>query len=270
MDLEKLKQIATEVRCDIINETADAKSGHPGGSLSSADIVTLLYFDVMNIPSLDDENRDRFVLSKGHCTPMYYGVLAEYGAFPKEELKTFRQLHSRLQGHPDMNKLPGVDMTSGSLGLGVSAAVGMALAGKMSKKDYRVYTLLGDGEMEEGSVWEALMAASHYDLDNLCVILDNNNLQIDGKVSDVMSIYPVVDKFMAFGFNTLEVDGHDFVQLKAAFDEAKATKGRPTAIVAKTVKGKGVSFMENDPSWHGSAPNEEQRKAALAELRGEN
>lgn len=268
---EKLKDIAVSVRRDIINETADAASGHPGGSLSAVEIMTLLYFEMMNIPSLSDAGRDRFVLSKGHCTPLYYGILAEYGAFPKDELHTFRRFHSRLQGHPDMNKLPGVDMTTGSLGLGICAAVGMALAAKTDGRDYNVYVLLGDGEMQEGSVWEALMAASHYKLDNLCVILDNNNLQIDGKVSEVMSIYPIEEKFRAFGFSTATAaDGNDFDSLRAAFaDAASASAGRPRAIIAKTVKGKGVSFMENDPAWHGTAPDAQQRDAALAELGGE-
>ncbi len=261
-----LKEIASNVRVNIINQTADAQSGHPGGSLSGVEILTLLQFEVMDIPSYDDENRDRFVLSKGHASPLLYGVLEQKGVLTKEELKTFRRIGSHLQGHPDMNKVTGVDMTAGSLGLGICAAVGMALAGKLDKKDYRVYTLLGDGEIQEGTVWEAFMSASHYDLDNLCVIIDNNGLQIDGKVSDVMSPYPVKEKMEAFGFNAIEVDGHDFDELRAAFENAKSTKGRPTAVIAHTVKGKGVSFMENNASWHGSAPNEEQRIQAIKEI----
>lgn len=270
MDTDKLRQTVRAVREDIINETADAKSGHPGGALSAAEILTVLYFDTMNIPSYTDPMRDRFVLSKGHASALYYAVLAERGAFPKEELKTFRKLGSRLQGHPDMNRLEGVDMSSGSLGLGVCAAVGMALAAKTDSAPYRVYTLLGDGEIQEGSVWEAFMSASHFKLDNLTVIIDNNNLQIDGKVSDVMDPYPIDEKLSAFGFHVINTDGHDIDKLKAAFEEAKATSGKPTAVIAKTVKGKGVSFMENDPAWHGTAPNEEQRAAALKEICGGN
>ncbi|MBR6801435.1 MAG: transketolase [Eubacteriaceae bacterium] len=261
-----LKEIASNVRVNIINQTADAQSGHPGGSLSGVEILTLLQFEVMNIPSYDDPDRDRFVLSKGHASPLLYGVLEQKGVLTKEDLKTFRKINTHLQGHPDMNKVTGVDMTAGSLGLGICAAVGMALAGKLDKKDYRVYSLLGDGEIQEGTVWEAFMSAAHYDLDNLCVIIDNNGLQIDGKVSDVMSPYPIKEKMEAFGFNAVEVDGHSFEELRAAFENAKNTKGRPTAIIAHTVKGKGVSFMENNASWHGSAPNEEQRIQAIKEI----
>ncbi len=261
-----LKEIASNVRVNIINQTADANSGHPGGSLSGVEIATILQFEVMNIPSYDDPDRDRFVLSKGHASPLLYGILEQKGILTKEDLKTFRRINTHLQGHPDMNKVTGVDMTAGSLGLGICAAVGMALAGKLDKKDYRVYTLLGDGEIQEGTVWEAFMSASHYDLDNLCVIIDNNGLQIDGKVSDVMSPYPIREKMEAFGFNAIEVDGHSFDELRAAFENAKNTKGKPTAIIAHTVKGKGVSFMENNASWHGSAPNEEQRIQAIKEI----
>lgn len=266
-DLDKLKDIAKQIRINIINEVSAAKSGHPGGSLSAAEIVTLLYFDVMNIPSFDNENRDRFVLSKGHASPVLYAALCEKGVFPREELCTFRSVGTRLQGHPDMKKLPGVDMTTGSLGLGISAAVGMALAGKTDNRPYRVYALLGDGEMQEGSVWEALMAAAHYKLDNLTVFVDNNNLQIDGAVSDVMNIYPLEEKMRAFGLNTITVeDGNDLSMLKDAVDKALEYKGAPTVIIAKTVKGKGVSFMENQASWHGTAPNAEQTAQALKEL----
>jgi len=261
-----LKEIASNVRVNIINQTADANSGHPGGSLSGVEILTLLQFEVMNIPSYDDPDRDRFVLSKGHASPLLYGVLEQKGVLTKEDLKSFRRINSKLQGHPDMNKVTGVDMSTGSLGLGVGSAVGMALAGKLDKKDYRVYTLLGDGEIQEGTVWEAFMSAAHYCLDNLCVIIDNNNLQIDGEINKVMSPYPIKEKLEAFGFNALEVDGHDFASLREAFDNAKQTKGRPTAIIAKTTKGKGVSFMENNASWHGTAPNAEQREAAIKEI----
>ncbi len=261
-----LKEIASNVRVNIINQTADAQSGHPGGSLSGVEILTLLQFEVMNIPSYDSPERDRFVLSKGHASPLLYGVLEQKGVLSKEDLKTFRKINTHLQGHPDMNKVTGVDMTAGSLGLGICAAVGMALAGKLDQKDYRVYTLLGDGEIQEGTVWEAFMSAAHYDLDNLCVIIDNNGLQIDGKVSDVMSPYPIKEKMEAFGFNAIEVDGHSFDELRNAFENAKNTKGKPTAIIAHTVKGKGVSFMENNASWHGSAPNEEQRIQAIKEI----
>jgi transketolase len=267
----ELKKIARQIRRDIINETCAAHSGHPGGSLSGVEILTLLYFEIMNIPSLDDPDRDRFVLSKGHASPLLYAILAEKGFLPKEELMTFRKIDSHLQGHPDMRKVKGVEMTTGSLGLGVCTATGMALAGKMDQKDYRVYTMVGDGEIQEGCVWETFMAASFYQLDNLTVFVDNNNLQIDGKITDVMSPYPIDEKMHAFGFHVINVDdGHDFDQLRAAVHEAQQQKGKPSAIIAKTIKGKGVSFMENRPEWHGSAPNEEQRDIALNEIGGEN
>lgn len=264
-----ISQIAKNVRINIINEVSAAQSGHPGGSLSGVEIAVMLYFEVMNIPAFDSPERDRFVLSKGHASPLLYAVLEQKGVIDKAELTSFRALGSRLQGHPDMKKLPGIDMTTGSLGLGVGSAVGMALCGKLDNKAYRVYTLLGDGECQEGSVWEAMMAAAHYKLDNLCVIIDNNNLQIDGKVSDVMSIYPLDEKLAAFGFYVQNVNGHDFAELRSAFANSKKEIGRPSAIIAHTVKGKGVSFMENNPSWHGTAPNAEQTKAALAELEAE-
>lgn len=264
----ELKEIARNIRISIIEQVSAAGSGHPGGSLSGADILAVLYFEVMHIPSFTDENRDRFVLSKGHASPLLYAVLAEKGAFPKEELKTFRKLGSHLQGHPDMNKVPGVDMTAGSLGIGVCAATGMALAGKLSGAGYRVYAMIGDGEIQEGSVWESFMAAANYKLDNYTVIIDNNNLQIDGAVSDVMSPYPLGEKLTAFGFNTITVDGHDFGQLRGAFEFAGRSEGKPSAIIAKTVKGKGISFMENMAQWHGAAPNEAQTQQALEELKG--
>ena len=264
----ELSIIANNVRKHALTAVYSAASGHPGGSLSVADVLTLLYFEVMNVdpknPKMED--RDRFVLSKGHTAPALYGVLAEKGFIPKEDIKTFRNVNSYLQGHPDMNKVPGVDMSTGSLGQGVSAAGGMALAAKLDNKDYRVYSVLGDGELEEGQVWEAAMFASHRKLDNFVAIVDNNGLQIDGAVDDVCSPYPIDEKFKAFGFHVIEVDGHDFDALKAAFDEAKQTKGQPTAIIAKTVKGKGVSFMENQCSWHGTAPNDEQYAQAMEEL----
>ena len=268
MEIKELKEIARQIRVDIINEVASAASGHPGGSLSSVEIATLLYFDIMNIPSPDDPDRDRFVLSKGHASPLLYACLCEKGLFPRDELLTFRKIGSRLQGHPDMKKVPGVDMTTGSLGLGIGAAVGMALAGKYDKKDYRVFALLGDGEMQEGSVWEALMAAAHYKLNNLTVFVDNNNLQIDGRVSDVMSVYPIEDKLAAFGFETIVVeDGNDMSLLRDKVKEllAKPCDG-PRAVVARTVKGKGVSFMEDQASWHGTAPNSEQAQEAIKEI----
>lgn len=268
MNISELKETAKAIRVDIINEVASANSGHPGGSLSSVEIVTLLYFDTMNIPSFDDENRDRFVLSKGHASPLLYAALCEKGVFPKEELLTFRKFGSHLQGHPDMNKVKGVEMTTGSLGLGIGAATGMALAAKYDKRPTRVFALLGDGEMQEGSVWEALMAAAHYKLDNLMVFVDNNNLQIDGQVCDVMSVYPIDEKLKAFGFETVTVaDGNDIEQLKEAVDGLLAMNtGKPKAIVAKTVKGKGVSFMENQASWHGTAPTPEQAAQAIKEI----
>ena len=252
MEKLELQKIANEVRKDIVTAVHAAKAGHPGGSLSAADVFTYLYFEEMNIDPKDPKkaDRDRFVLSKGHTAPGYYSALAERGFFPKEDLKTLRHLGSYLQGHPDMKHIPGVDMSSGSLGQGISAAVGMALSAKLSNESYRVYTLLGDGEIQEGQVWEAAMFAGHRKLDNLVVIVDNNGLQIDGKIDDVCSPYPIDKKFEAFNFHVINVaDGNDMDQLKAAFDEAKATKGMPTAIIMKTVKGKGVSFMENQAGW---------------------
>ena len=268
MTTAELKKTANEVRKGIIKSTHAAKSGHPGGSLSAADVFTYLYFVELNVDPKNpkDENRDRFVLSKGHVAPGYYSTLAERGFFPKEDLLTLRHVGSYLQGHPDMKKIPGVDMSSGSLGQGISAAVGMALAAKLQNKDYRTYTLLGDGEIQEGQVWEASMLAGHRKLDNLVVIVDNNNLQIDGKITDVNSPYPIDKKFEAFNFHVINIDGNDFDQIDAAFKEAKTVKGQPTAIIAKTVKGKGVSFMENQVGWHGKAPNEEQYNIAMEEL----
>ena len=265
----ELEKTANEVRKSIVTAVHSAKAGHPGGSLSAADIFTYLYFEELNIdpknPKMAD--RDRFVLSKGHTAPGLYAVLAERGFFPKEDLVTLRHTGSYLQGHPDMKHIPGIDMSSGSLGQGLSAAAGMAAAGKFDKKDYRVYTLCGDGEIQEGQVWEASMLAGHRKLDNLVVIVDNNNLQIDGKITDVNSPYPIDKKFEAFNFHVINVaDGNDMDQLRAAFDEAKATKGMPTAIIMKTVKGKGVSFMENQVGWHGKAPNDEQYAQAMEEL----
>ncbi len=267
--LNRLKKIATEIRLDIIEEVHSAKSGHPGGSLSIADIITYLYYEEMNIDPKNPTwaDRDRFVLSKGHTAPALYAVLAEKGYFPKEELKKLRQVDSFLQGHPDMKITPGVDMTTGSLGLGISAACGMALAAKVDGKDYRTYTILGDGETEEGQVWEAAMFAAHYKLDNLCVLVDLNGLQIDGPIAEVMNPAPHDEKFKAFGFHVITIYCHDFDQIAAAYAEAKTVKGKPTAIIANTVKGKGVSFMENQVSWHGSAPNDEQYEQAIAELK---
>ncbi len=264
----ELKKIANEIRKDIVTAVYSAKSGHPGGSLSAADIFTYLYYEEMNVDPKNPkwEERDRFVLSKGHVAPGLYSVLAEKGFFPKEDLTTLRHTGSYLQGHPDMKHIPGVDMSSGSLGQGVSVAVGMAAAGKFDNKDYRVYTLTGDGEIQEGQIWEAAMWAGHRKLDNLVVIVDNNNLQIDGKVSDVCSPYPIDKKFEAFNFHVINIDGNDFDQIRAAFEEAKQTKGQPTAIIATTVKGKGVSFMEDNAGWHGKAPNEEEYKIAMEEL----
>ena len=261
--------MANEVRKSIVTGVHSAKAGHPGGSLSAADLFTYLYFEEMNIDPKDPKNpdRDRFVLSKGHTAPGYYAAMAHRGYFPVEDMVTLRHVGSHLQGHPCMQHLPGVDMSSGSLGQGISAAVGMALAGKMDNKSYRVYTLLGDGEIQEGQVWEAAMFAGHRKLDNLVVIVDNNGLQIDGNVADVCSPYPIDKKFEAFNFHVINVaDGNDMEQLAAAFAEAKTVKGMPTAIVMKTVKGKGVSFMENQASWHGTAPNDEQYAVAMADL----
>ena len=267
-ELRELRLAACDVRKSILTATHSAKSGHPGGSLSAADMYTYLYFKEMNIDPEKprDPNRDRFVLSKGHTAPGLYSVLAQRGFFPVEELKTLRKIGSRLQGHPNMNETPGVDMSTGSLGQGVSAAAGMALAAKKQGKDLRVYTLLGDGEIEEGQVWEAMMFAHHYELDNLCVIVDNNDLQIDGRIADVIDPYPIPDKFKAFGLHVEEIDGHDFDQIEAALKAARETKGVPTAIIMKTLKGKGVSFMEDQAGWHGKAPNDEQYEQAMAEL----
>ena len=269
MNQLELKKTANEVRKEIVTAVHSAKSGHPGGSLSAADILTYLYFEEMNVdpknPKMDD--RDRFVLSKGHVAPALYSVLAHKGFFPVEDLKTLRHVGSYLQGHPDMKGTPGVDMSSGSLGQGISVAVGMALSAKLQKKDYRVYTLLGDGEIQEGQVWEAAMFAGHKKLDNLVVIVDNNNLQIDGSVDEVCSPYPIDEKFKAFNFNVINIDAHNFDEIADALGKAKETKGMPTAIIAKSVKGKGVSFMEDKASWHGSAPNDEQYEQAMEELK---
>lgn len=267
----ELQKIANQVRTNIVKSVHAAKAGHPGGSLSAADIFTYLYFEELRVDpkNPDDPDRDRFVLSKGHTAPGLYGVLAERGFFPREDLLTLRHLGSYLQGHPNMNYIPGVDMSTGSLGQGISAAVGMALAGKLDKKDYRVYTLLGDGEIQEGQVWEAAMFAGAKNLDNLVVIVDNNNLQIDGSIEDVNSPYPIDKKFEAFNFHTICIDAHDFDAIRAALKEAKETKGMPTAIIAKSLKGKGVSFMENNAGWHGKAPNDEELAIALEDLRKE-
>ena len=259
---------ANEVRKYIIKSVQSAKAGHPGGSLSAADIFTYLYFEEMKVnpENPKDPDRDRFVLSKGHCAPGLYAALALKGFFPTEDLTTLRKLGSYLQGHPDMKQIPGVDMSTGSLGQGISTAVGMALAARMDKKDYRVYTLLGDGEIQEGQVWEAAMFAGFHKLDNMVVIVDNNNLQIDGCIEDVCSPHPIDEKFRAFNFHVINVDAHDFDALRAAFKEARETKGMPTAIIAKSVKGKGVSFMENNAGWHGKAPNDEQFEVAMKDL----
>ncbi len=269
--LTELKLTAANVRKHILTGTHAAASGHPGGSLSIADVVTLLYFEVMNVSpeAAKSPDRDRFVLSKGHCAPALYGVLAERGFFPKEDIATLRKAGSYLQGHPDMKSVPGVDMSSGSLGQGISAANGMALAGKIDKKDYRVYTILGDGELEEGQVWEAAMYASHYKLDNLTAFVDFNGLQIDGDISKVMSPLPIDKKFEAFGWNVILCDAHDFNALFDAINQAKETKGKPTMIILASIKGKGVSFMENNAAWHGSAPNDEQYAQAMKEIDAE-
>ena len=268
MNKLELMKMANEVRKGAITAVHSAKSGHPGGSLSAADIYTYLYFEEMNVDPKDPKkaDRDRFVLSKGHTAPGYYATLANKGFFPVEDLTTLRKVGSYLQGHPDMKHIPGVDMSSGSLGQGISAAVGMAISAKLNDASYRVYTLLGDGEVQEGQVWEAAMLAGHRKLDNLVVIVDNNNLQIDGTVEEVNSPYPIDKKFEAFNFHVINIDGHDFDAIDAAFKEAREIKGQPTAIIAKTVKGKGVSFMENQVSWHGSAPNDEQYAVAMADL----
>ncbi|WP_283124598.1 transketolase [Angelakisella massiliensis] len=263
-----LQQTANKVRRGAVEAVYAAQSGHPGGSLSIADVMTYLYFQELRIDPENPrwEDRDRLVLSKGHVCPALYAALALRGYFPVEELKTFRRVGSRLQGHPDLNKCPGVDFTAGSLGQGVSAAVGMALAGKLAGKDYRVYTILGDGEIQEGQVWESAMFAAQHKLDNLCYIIDNNGLQIDGDIADVCSPYPIDEKFAAFGFETINANGHDFDEIEAAFDKAKKVQGKPVAIIFKTVKGKGISFMENQASWHGAAPNAEQYEVAVKDL----
>ena len=267
-NIQDLKSISHDIRKLIIEAVYSAKSGHPGGALSCADILTVLYFNQMNIdeknPNL--ESRDRFVLSKGHASAGLYATLSKRGFFDVSEVKTFRKLGSRLQGHPVRNKVPGVDASTGSLGQGLSIANGMAISAKLKNEDYRVYCLLGDGEIQEGQVWEAAMATSHYKLDNLTVIVDNNNLQIDGTIDKVMSPYPIDEKFKAFGFEIINIDGNDIEQIISAFEKAKTIKGKPTAIIAKTIKGKGVSFMEDQASWHGKAPNEEQYNAAISEL----
>ena len=268
MNKLELMKTANEVRKGIVTAVHSAKAGHPGGSLSAADIFTYLYFEEMNIDPKEPKkaDRDRFVLSKGHTAPGLYSVLAQRGYFPVEDLKTLRHTGSYLQGHPDMKHIPGVDMSSGSLGQGISAAVGMAIAGKLDNADYRVYTLLGDGEIQEGQVWEAAMLAAHKKLDNLVVIVDNNNLQIDGAIDEVNSPYPIDKKFEAFNFHVINIDGNDFDQIDAVFKEAKTVKGCPTAIIAKTIKGKDVSFMENQAGWHGKAPNDEEYAVAMADL----
>ena len=268
MNKLELMKTANEIRKGIVTALHSAKAGHPGGSLSATEIFTYLYFEEMNVDPKDPKkvDRDRFVLSKGHTAPGLYSTLAQKGFFPKEDLVTLRHTGSYLQGHPDMKHIPGVDMSSGSLGQGISAAVGMAIAGKLDNADYRVYTLLGDGEIQEGQVWEASMLAAHRKLDNLVVIVDNNNLQIDGAITEVNSPYPIDKKFEAFNFHVINIDGNDFDQIDTAFKEAKTVKGQPTAIIAKTVKGKGVSFMENQVGWHGKAPNDEEYKIAMEEL----
>ncbi|MCR5687357.1 MAG: transketolase [Lachnospiraceae bacterium] len=264
-----LAKTANEIRKGIVTAVHSAKAGHPGGSLSCADLMTFLYFEEMNIDPKDPDkpDRDRFVLSKGHCAPALYSALAERGYFPKEELTTLRKLGSHLQGHPCMQHTPGVDMSSGSLGQGISVAVGMALSAKLSNDDYRVYTLLGDGEIAEGQVWEAAMFAGHKHLDNLVAIVDNNGLQIDGRIEDVCNPYPIDKKFEAFNFHVININAHDFDQIRAAFAEARETKGMPTAIIMKSTKGKGVSFMEDQAGWHGKAPNDEQYEIAMEDLR---
>ena len=274
MTVQEKKQLmatACKVRMNAVRGVHAAKAGHPGGSLSAADMFTYLYFKEMNIDPADPkgEDRDRFVLSKGHTAPGLYATLSLRGFFPEDDLDTLRQIGSHLQGHPNMNMTPGVDMSTGSLGQGISAAAGMALGAKYLKKDCRVYTLLGDGEIQEGQVWEAMMFAAHYKLDNLCVIIDNNGLQIDGKVADVMSPYPIPEKLRAFGFEVAEIDGHDFEQIEAAFAKARATTGKPFGIVMKTTKGKGVSFMENNAGWHGKAPNDDEYAQAMSELQAQ-
>ena len=269
VEKQQLQILACKIRMGIVDATHGAKAGHPGGSLSATEMFTYLYFKEMNVDPKNPkwEDRDRFVLSKGHTTPGLYATLAHRGFFPVEDLPTFRHIDSYLQGHPNMNTVPGVDMSTGSLGQGISCAVGMALGLKHQGKSARVYTLLGDGEIQEGQVWEACMAAAHYKLDNFLAIVDNNGLQIDGNIADVMSPYPIVDKLESFGFYVQAIDGHDFDAIEAAFANAKATKGKPSAIVIKTVKGKGVSFMENDAGWHGKAPNDAEYAQAMTELK---
>lgn len=269
-DVNELQKYADRIRQGVIKAVYSAKSGHPGGSLSIAEILAVLYFNQMNI---DEKNpkakeRDRLVLSKGHTAPALYSALALRGFFDMDELSNFRNINSNLQGHPDMKNIPGVDASTGSLGQGLSIANGMALGSKQDSEGVRVYCICGDGEIQEGQIWEATMTASHYKLDNLCLIIDNNNLQIDGKVNEVMSVYPIDEKFKSFGFETINVDGHNIQELISAFEQAKKVKGKPTAIIANTIKGKGVSFMENEASWHGKAPNEEQYKQAMKELGG--
>ena len=271
-NIQELGNISKLMRKDIVTMLTESASGHPGGSLSIVDIMSVLFFEEMNISSSNpqDPNRDRFVLSKGHAAPALYSALARKGYFDVEELMTLRKTGSRLQGHPNMNDLPGIDMSTGSLGQGISAAVGMALAGKLDNKDYRVYTILGDGELEEGQVWEAAMSAAHYNLDNLTAFVDNNGLQIDGDIKDVMNPGPIDKKFEAFGWNVLKINGHNYDEIRNAIAQAKNTKGQPTVVVCSTVKGKGVSFMENNAGWHGNAPNKEQCEQALKEIGGEN
>lgn len=268
LDISELEKTAQRIRRGIIEAVYKAKSGHPGGSLSITDIMTVLYFNEMNIDENNPkmEERDRFVLSKGHCSPALYSCLAERGFFSKDLLSTVRKIDSNLQGHPEMNKIPGVDMTTGSLGQGLSAANGMAMAAKLDNKDYRVYTILGDGEIEEGQIWEAAMAASHYKLDNLCVIVDKNNLQIDGRTGEVMNSAPLDEKFRSFGFEVITIDGNNILEIMKAFAKAKTIKNKPSCIIAETIKGKGVSFMEDRVEWHGKAPNEEQYNLAMQEL----
>lgn len=271
MDKKQLEQTAAKVRIDVIRAIHNAGSGHPGGSLSAADIVTALYFDEMNIDPADPKKRDRdkFILSKGHAGPVQYAALAERGYYPVSDMMTLRKLGSKFQGHPNMHKVPGIEMSTGSLGQGISVSVGMALANKMDKNPGRVYTLLGDGELQEGLVWEAAMSAAHYKLDNLVAIVDFNGLQIDGKNDDVMTVKPIDEKFASFGWNVLVIDGHNFDEILDAFAKARACKEKPTAIIAKTHKGRGVSFMEDNPGWHGKAPNAEEAKQAVEELGGE-
>lgn len=268
-DIKALERIANDIRIGIIDAVYNGKSGHPGGSLSCADILAVLYFNQMNIDPKKpcDKERDRFILSKGHCSPALYSTLARRGYFEKEKLLSFRNIESNLQGHPDMNKVPGVDMTSGSLGQGLSVANGMALSSKLDKDGFRVYCLLGDGEIEEGQIWEAAMSSVKYKLDNLCVIVDNNNLQIDGTIEEVKGLKNIKEKFKSFGFEVIEIDGNNIEEILNAFNVAKQTKERPTVIIAKTIKGKGVSYMEDKASWHGKAPNEEEYRQAIEELK---